>query len=267
MSHDVTSAKNERIKALLALAEAKERRARGVFAVEGAREIDRALRSAFEAVEAYACPEALSEFARGVLRKVEVEGARVTTVSEQAFARVAVREGSDGLVVVFKAREATLATLKLSAAPLLLAVEGVEKPGNLGALVRTADGAGCDAVIALGATVDRYNPHAIRASLGTVFSVPVVAATNATLRAFCATNGLRVVAAALSPRAKSWSKVDYRGGTVVLLGSEAEGLSQAWLDGADDVVTLPMGGMADSLNVGAAGAAILYEAVRQRTAP
>lgn len=263
MSHDVTSAKNERIKALLALAEAKERRARGVFAVEGAREIDRALRSAFVAVEAYACPEALSELARGVLRRVE--GVRVTTVSEQAFARVAVREGSDGLVVVFEAREETLETLRLAPAPLLLAVEGVEKPGNLGALVRTADGAGCAAVIALGATVDRYNPHAIRASLGTVFSVPVVAATNETLRAFCAAHGLRVVAAALSPRAKSWSAVDYRGGTVVFLGSESDGLSATWLDGADALVTLPMRGIADSLNVGAAGAAILYEAVRQRS--
>ncbi len=264
LTHDLTSVKNERVKGVLALAEAKERKRRGAFAVEGAREVDRALRSGFEALEAYACPEELSELARTLLSRLRI---RPTTVSPTVFAKLAVREGSDGLIVVFPTRHLELTALTLSANPLLLATEGVEKPGNLGALLRTADGAGCDAVVVLDATVDPWNPHAVRASLGTVFHVPVVAATAAEFRAFCTAHRIKVAGAALSARSKPWHAADLRAGAAVLLGSEKSGLSAFWLEHADELVQLPMKGIADSLNVAAAGAALLYEAVRQRANP
>lgn len=264
MEHAISSAKNPRVKDVLALADAKERRRRGAFAVEGAREIDRALRSGFVVREAYYCPELLSDLGRAALATIE-RSVKALSIAPAVFAKLAVREGSDGLIAVFAVRTATLASLNLPAAPLLLALEGVEKPGNLGALLRTADGTGCDAVVVLDKTVDPFNPHCVRASLGTVFHVPVVGAGAEEFRAFCDARGIAVQAAALSARAKPWHTADFRGGAAVLLGSESAGLSAYWLERADGIVQLPMRGIADSLNVGAAGAALLYEALRQRT--
>lgn len=262
MTHDLSSAKNERVKSVLALADAKERKRRGAFAVEGAREIERALRSGFEPLEVYACPEELSELARSLLS--QFKKIKPLTIAPHVFAKLAMRDGSDGLIAVFPTREQALTDLALSQCALLLAVEGMEKPGNLGALLRTADGAGCDAVIVLDQTVDPWNPNAVRASLGTVFHVPVIAATTAAFHQFCVAKGLRVAAAALHTRSKSWHAATLSVPSVILLGSEKAGLSDFWLQHADELVQLPMKGIADSLNVAAAGAALLYEAVRQR---
>jgi TrmH family RNA methyltransferase len=260
----ITSAKNPRVKDVVALkTKARERDARGVLVVEGAREIDRALRSGFRAESVFACPDELSPAAQAILASLGDRGQRFE-VTREVFAKLAVREGSDGLVVVFAQRRTTLAELRLPAVPLLLAVESVEKPGNLGALLRSADGAGADAVIVLGHGVDLYNPNVIRTSLGTIFHVPVVAATSAEFSAFCAERGLAVHAAALTERTQDYAAVDYAKPCVILLGSEKAGLSPAWLEGADTLVKIPMLGIADSLNVATAGTVLLYEARRQR---
>jgi TrmH family RNA methyltransferase len=262
----LTSVQNPRVKAAAALRDGKERRRRGLFAVEGAREIARALECGFALEELFVCDEELSEPASAILADLYGSGreALVVAVAAGVMKKLVVREGSDGLCGVFKTRSATLASLTLGTSPLLLAVESLEKPGNLGALLRSADGAGCSAVVALGQTVDVFNPLVIRASLGTVFHVPVVPASNDEFAAFCRERGLKVHAAALTPRSRVYTDVDLREPAVILLGSEADGLSEYWLTAADALVQIPMLGVADSLNAATAGAVLVYEALRQR---
>lgn len=264
----ITSPKNERVKDLLRLEKARERREQGLFAAEGAREIERALRSGYEPVRMFYCADVLSPEARqlvdGVLRNDQFHDVELYDVNRPVFDKIAVREGSDGLVTVFRVIGRELASLVLSERPLILATEDVEKPGNLGALLRSADGAGCEAVIVLGGTVDPYNPNVVRTSLGTVFSVPTIAATNEEFRAFCRARGITVFGAALSERSKPHHTADYRRNAAILLGSEAHGLSSYWMKHADELVQIPMLGIADSLNVSVAGAVLLYEARRQR---
>ncbi len=261
----ISSLKNPRVKAAVDLAKSKERRKTGRFTVEGAREIERALASGYELTELFVCAKALSDGGLAIVQQVELKGdAELYDVSPPVFAKMAMREDSGGLVAVMKQKQRDLKTLKLGKNPLILAAQGIEKPGNLGALLRSADGAGVDVVVLLDETLDLYHPHAIRSSLGTAFSVPVVEASSDVFRTFCAEAGIKTFAAALTSRAVAHTDVSYGGGAAIVLGSEADGLTGDWLDGADHVVKIPMKGIADSLNVSTAGAVLLYEAVRQR---
>jgi len=264
----ITSVRNPRVQAALELGRARERDRRGMFAVEGAREISRALAAGLRPVEAFWRPDDGLSPAAAVLVAALRQRPELSTyeVSAAVFDRLVVRAGSDGVYVVFaRPPDVRLDALRLPEMPLLLAVEGVEKPGNLGALLRVADGAGVAAVVVLDGTVDIGNPNVIRASLGTVFALPVVAAASADFRAWSADRGITVYAAALAGSARPHSTVDYTGPAAILLGSEAHGLPPYWLDAADVLVRIPMLGIADSLNVATAGAVLLYEALRQRS--
>lgn len=261
----LTSVQNPRIKKALALRSAQERRARNSFVVEGAREIDRALSSAFFLQELFVCEAQLSPLAIPIVQKIGISAPELLTlVNDTVMHKLLVRTGSDGLFAVFKSRSQTLADLRLGGAPLLLAVEDLEKPGNLGALIRSADGAGCHAVICLGQTVDTFNPLVIRTSLGTVFHVPVINAQPAELHTFCQQYGIKIYAAALTDTSQVYHQMDLTGARVILIGSEAHGLSDYWLKTADKLVKIPMLGLADSLNAATAGAVLVYEAQRQR---
>lgn len=262
----ISSVQNPRLKSTVALTKQRERQRTGLFLVEGAREIERALQSHYEVTQVFYCPEALSPAGYAVLGALRSQllAPPIIEVSSDAFARLAMREGSDGLVVVAKQKVRALKDLSLSSSSLILALEAVEKPGNLGALLRTADGAGVEAVVVLEPTVDIYNSNVIRASLGTVFRVPVVSTSMAELKRICQQHKLTIYAAALTESAMPYYKIDYRSGSVLLLGSEAHGLSSALIADADQVVKIPMLGIADSLNVSAAGAVLMYEARRQR---
>jgi RNA methyltransferase, TrmH family len=264
---EITSARNPRIQAALDLAKSRERERRGVFAVEGIREIGRALAAGLRPVEAFWLPgEELSPAAADLAARLRTEPGLVTAeVSRSVFDRLVVRAGAEGVYVIFaRPRQGGLDDLTLPAAPLLLAVQGVEKPGNLGALLRVADGAGVHAVVALDGTADPTNPNTIRASLGTVFALPVVGASSADFRAWCTARHIGVYAAALTDTAIPYTAAHYRAGSAILLGNEAYGLDLYWLGAADALVRIPMAGIADSLNVATAGAVLLYEAVRQR---
>src|SRR5262249_33678504 len=234
----ITSARNPRIRAALDLAKGRERDRRGLFAGEGAGGIGRALAAGLRPVEAFCLPAGeLPAPAAAVLAALRSRpGVAVAEVSPAVFDRLVVREGADGVYVVFaRPPETALDGLRLPAAPLLLAVEGVEKPGNLGALLRVADGAGADAVVVLDGTVDPVNPNVVRASLGTVFAVPVVATGSAGFRDWCGRHRIRVYAAALAARAVDYTAADYTGPAALLLGSEARGLTGYWLDAADEL--------------------------------
>jgi TrmH family RNA methyltransferase len=187
-------------------------------------------------------------------------------VSSTVLAKVAYGERSDGIVAIVETPRLGLDDLVLTDDPLLIVVEGVEKPGNLGAVLRTADGAGAHAVIAADPRTDPFNPNAIRASLGTIFTVPLVAAASTETLAWLADRGIRPVVAIVDAPT-DYAAADLRGPLAIVLGSEAAGLTPAWRDPRVTPISIPMHGIADSLNVSIAAAIVLYEAVRQRSLP
>src|SRR2546423_1527279 len=264
---DVASAANPRPKAGVRLRDRRERDRTGRTIVDGAREILRALEGGAKVVEAYVCePLVTSEDARAAVARLHDAAATLVTTSTAAFEHLACGERTDGIVAVVEVPGTRIEDLRLPADPLLLVVEAVEKPGNIGAIVRTADGAGADGVIAASPITDVFNPNAIRASLGTVFTVPIAAAASAEVIALLRRIPVRIVAARIDADAL-YSEVDLRGGVAIVVGNEAGGLSSLWSDSDVTAVRLPMLGNADSLNVSAAAAILLYEARRQRGIP
>ncbi len=258
----ITSVKNQRISAVLALGKARDRKDSGCFALEGAREIERALACGYKPKSVFWCQSVLSSSARRIVSSLASQVERFE-VSEQVYAKIAVRESSDGLVLVFEQKHHDLTTLPRRQMRLILAVQGLEKPGNLGAILRSSDAAGADALFLIDQQMDLYNPLVLRASLGTAFSQTVVAMTSADLRRIASEHGWQIVAAALHESAVSYASVDYTHPTVILLGTESDGLTENWLQDADSVAQIPMAGIADSLNVSVAGAVMLFEARRQ----
>ncbi len=257
----ITSPQNQKIKDLVKLRESKHRRLTGLFVLEGARELGRALASGFILKTMYVCHELLSVEAKDLL--VGLDDRLKLNITAEVFAKAAMREGSDGLVGVFDQKSWSLADLSLGADPFLLVLEDIEKPGNFGALARSADGAGVDAVIILDPKADIYNPNALRASVGALFSRPLVVCGHEEFVSFCEQRKIKILTA--SPFAEKFHfQADLCGPLAIVLGSEAWGLSNAWTRLENVPVKIPMRGIADSLNVSVAGAVILYEALRQR---
>jgi TrmH family RNA methyltransferase len=263
----IQSRQNPRIQAVARLRDRPEREARGLFIAEGLRELSRARERQVEVLEVYFCPELF----RGVEAAELVSGCRAAgiaccEVGRSAFEKISGREGPDGLLGIAKTWDCSLECLKLSANPLLLVAESVEKPGNLGALLRTADSAGCDALIVCDPITDLFNPNVVRSSQGALFSVPVAVCTSQQAAAWMKAKGVRSLAT--SPAAtKAYWDVDCRGPVALLLGSEKDGLTDFWLKGADEKISIPQAGLSDSLNVSSAAAICLFEAVRQRRNP
>lgn len=261
----ITSAANPRLKALVGLRRRRHREEAGRTLLEGYDELGLALDAGVRPVELYICAELMADPAAqdDVVRHARDAGAQVVQLSRAAFEKVAYREGADGFLAVVPAVGATPRELQLPADPLVLIAEGVEKPGNLGAMLRTADAAGVDAVVAADPVTDWGNPNVVRSSKGTVFSVPVATATTAETFAWARERGLRVVAA--TPAAtRLHTEVDLTGAVAIAVGTEKEGLTDQALELADVTVRIPMSGKANSLNVATSAAIVLYEAVRQR---
>jgi TrmH family RNA methyltransferase len=259
----ITSPQNERVKDLVRLRDRRHRDRSGTFPVEGARETARALDAGVELREAYVCPGLLQRDARAVVGRLEDAGLPIVELAEPAFRKASYREAPDGILVVASAWSHRLEDLELADEPLLLVIDGLEKPGNVGALLRTADAAGATAVFLTGAGTDVFNPNVIRASMGSVFARPVVPAAVPDLAAWLAARSIRVLATSPGAERAFWD-ADLRGPTAIVVGSEHRGLEADWLSAADLRVRIPMRGMADSLNVATAGALLLYEALRQR---
>lgn len=262
----IDSPANPRIKAAVALRDRETRTATGLTLVDGARECRRALEAGTSVRSAFVC----SSLARGtdasaVIRALAERGMAVVEVSERVHDRLAFGNRGDGVVLVVETPLTDLDALALGPDPLVLVTEDVEKPGNLGAILRTADGAGCAAVIAVGGT-DLFNPNVVRASVGTVFSVPVAAASASTVLAWLRASLIRPVAARVDA-ARIYTDSDLSGPLALVLGSESDGLSATWHDPAIEGVAIPMRGIADSLNVAVSAAVLAFEAQRQRGVP
>lgn len=262
----ISSPTNQTIKDLVRLKERKGERAAGSFVVEGFREIDRAVQAGFMIVDFFYCEDELQPESRALMERMRLQ--RIAAVSKDAFAKVVTREGSDGLVGVFKQKKSSFDDVKMRAGDIdlfIVVIENVEKPGNLGAILRSADASGVHGVIVLGAPIDIWNPNVIRASLGGVFSVPVIQSDLNDFLKLCSANKIKTIAAALRPESKSIFELDLRGPLAVVLGSEAHGLTEDVLNRSDSVATIPMLGLCDSLNISVAAGIFMYEALRQRT--
>ena len=253
MDYEITSPKNDRIKWLVRLRDRRHRDAEGVFVVEGSRLYERALAAGLEPIVTFVSD---SEIEVGVGERVRV--------APEVLDKASYRSRSQGLIAVFEKFEVSLGQLEPGPVPLLLIVENVEKPGNLGAMCRTASAAGADAMIAVGDTVDRWNPNAIRSSTGAVLTMPVVTTSWGQLETWLANSGVEVVAA--NPHAdKTLWETDLTGPVAIAIGAEDAGLSARAEATADHLVAIPqsMKGV-DSLNASVAAAVVLFEAVRQR---
>ena len=262
---EITSPANARVKQLVALRHRRARDRAGVTLVEGYAELDLALSAGARPLALYVCPDLAGAGAQPMIDRVAGLGAEVVRVSRTVFGKIAYRESPDGWLAVVPAIPTGLDLLEPGAGPLVLVCEGVEKPGNLGAILRTADAAGVAAVIAADPATDWGNPNVVRASKGTVFSVPVASASSAEVLAWIGARSLALMAAAPDGEVLL-TDADLSGPTAIVVGSEAGGLPADWLARADTRVRIPMFGRADSLNVATSAAILLYEAVRQRLA-
>jgi TrmH family RNA methyltransferase len=261
----ITSLQNPRLKRLVRLRDRRARDEERAFLVEGYREVRRALEKKIALGELYFSREwFLGENEPALLAEAEAAGAELVELSKDAFAKVAYRERPDGILAVAPQWTRTLDGLALPAVPLVLVVEAIEKPGNLGTILRSADAAGCHAVIVCDPVTDLFNPNVVRASTGVLFSVPCVVEESARVLAWLRERKIRTVAT--TPAAEAlYTDSDLRGPLAVVMGSEQFGLSDFWLKNADLPVRIPMAGQADSLNVAMAALITLFEAVRQRS--
>ena len=255
----ITSARNERIRQVLELQEkSRTRRALGLFVVEGRRELEHCLEAGYELDSVFWCPEILPELPQELIGDVPV-----SELTAELYGRIAYRGGTEGLVARVKSRPHTLDDLALKENPLIVVLESVEKPGNLGAVFRSADAAGADAVIICDPLTDLYNPNLIRSSIGGVFTVQSAVCDSASAISWLKARGMKILTAQLQD--SSWYyDVDMKGGTAIVIGTEAPGLTEQWREAADAHIRIPMLGALDSLNASVSAAILLFEAVRQR---
>lgn len=256
----ITSARNERIRQVLELQEkSRTRRALGLFVVEGRRELEHCLEAGYELDSVFWCPEILPELPQELIGG----DVPVSELTAELYGRIAYRGGTEGLVARVKSRPHTLDDLALKENPLIVVLESVEKPGNLGAVFRSADAAGADAVIICDPLTDLYNPNLIRSSIGGVFTVQSAVCDSASAISWLKARGMKILTAQLQD--SSWYyDVDMKGGTAIVIGTEATGLTEQWREAADAHIRIPMLGALDSLNASVSAAILLFEAVRQR---
>ena len=258
----LTSAQNPRIKELILLgSKARERRAAGLFVAEGVRECVRAIGAGIQVRTLFCCPEYLKDpSAEAVINGC---GARRYDLSPALYDHVAYRGGVEGVIAIMHDPLRSLDSLTTGDNPLILVVEGIEKPGNVGAMLRTADAAGVDAVLVCDPLCDLYNPNLIRASLGAVFTVPVVTCSSQEAADWLRAGGIRILTAQLQDSLPYYD-TDMRCGTALVMGTEDRGLTDFWRERADAHIRIPMAGVMDSLNVSVSAAILCFEAVRQR---
>lgn len=258
----ITSLQNSRIKNIVKLAKAKERKEQNLFLIEGARELSLALMADYEIDTIFVCPEL---FEKTEYPKVleSIPDNKLYEVSHAVFEKIAYREGSDGLITLAKPKNHTLGNLNLSDNPFIIILEAVEKPGNLGAILRTADAAKADAVIVCDPATDLYNPNAIRSSVGCLFAVQT--AVCGSQEALDYLKKMKIKSFAAELQASQWYQdTDFSIPSAIIMGTEADGLTDFWLDNADARIKIPMRGKIDSLNVSVSTAVLTFEAMRQR---
>ncbi len=260
----ITSLQNPKIKSALKLWKRSERDATGLFLIEGYREVSRAEFAGVMIETLFVCPELfLGENEGALIERLAKKGAQRVHCSSAVFQKLSYRDRPDGLIAVAMQLCCTLDSLKTVSKPLYVVAEGIEKPGNLGTILRSSDAAGADGVIVCDRCTDLHNPNVVRASVGTLFTQPVVEGEGEEVFRWLKERGVAILAA--TPAADlEYTLADLKQPLALAVGTEQYGLSQRWMEGADIQVKIPMLGVADSLNVAMATTLLLYEAVRQR---
>ncbi|MFC1452902.1 TrmH family RNA methyltransferase [Verrucomicrobiota bacterium] len=263
-STSISSPVNPRIKRAVKLRQRSHRDELGLMIVEGFREIRRSLDNNHLPVELFYCEELFQgPNDEEIVRRCGEAGASLYSCTASVFGKIAYRDRPEGLMAVSPQVGTAIEDLQPPPRPLIVVAESIEKPGNLGTVLRSADAAGVYAVIVCDRCTDVNNPNVVRASIGTLFAIPVIETSSPEALEWLGRHGIRIVAA--TPHAeKLYTDVDFSEGTAIVLGTEQYGLSEAWLQGAETAVKIPMLGQSDSLNVAAAATILLYEAVRQR---
>lgn len=268
-TESITSPQNPKFRTLLELQEkSRARRREGLFVVEGRRELLHCIEAGYIAHTIFICRDILSENdLREIADAVETQaGGRECGFVElplHLYDKAAYRGGTEGVIAELRSRDLSLDGLRLKENPLVVILEGVEKPGNLGAVLRSADAAGADAVIICDPLTDLYNPNLIRSSIGAVFTVPVATACSEDTVRWLKNKGIRIYTAQLQD-SEWYYDTDMRGSTAIVMGTEATGLTEIWRKAADAHIKIPMLGSLDSLNVSVSAAILMFEAVRQR---
>ncbi len=261
----IESIQNPKVKNAVKLADRKTRNETGLFLIEGYRELKRAVDSGVVIRTLFFCPKLfLGTNEDALIEQIQSSGAEIICCAENVFHKLSYRDRPDGLVAIAVQMKRQLSDLLVRKNdPFLVVAEAIEKPGNLGTILRSADAAGVDGVIVCDRCTDIYNPNVVRASVGTLFTIPVVEATSVETLRYLRQRKIKVIAA--TPSAKmEFTDADLTGGVAIAVGTEQIGLSEAWMRTADVQVRIPMHGVADSLNVATATTLILYEVVRQR---
>ncbi|MBT1704791.1 TrmH family RNA methyltransferase [Chryseosolibacter indicus] len=256
----ITSTQNPKIKGLLGLEKPRERRKQGVFVVEGKKEVGMALDAGYQIENLFFCEEIISV---QEIKAFGISNKAIIAVSKEVFEKIAIREGTGGVIAIAQQKKHTLDQVKLTANPLLLVLESVEKPGNLGAVLRTADAAGVDAVIISDPQTDFYNPNVIRSSVGCVFSTQIASASSEETIVWLKRNNIQIYCTYLKA-SKPYHLVDYSSPSAIIMGTESTGLSDIWVKNASSNIIIPMQGKIDSMNVSTAAAVVIFEARRQR---
>lgn len=263
MHFQITSTQNPKIKNLIALEKPRERRKQCLFVIEGKKEIALALEAGYKIGNLFFCEEIIPLAEVKALAKHDP---LLIPVSKEVFEKVAIREGTGGVIAVAEMKTHRLDQLTLPDKPLVLVLEAVEKPGNLGAILRTADAAGVDAVVICDPLTDFYNPNVIRSSVGCVFTTPLASASSEETLAWLRQHHVTVFCTYLQA-SKPYHQQNYTGATAIVMGTEATGLSDTWVNNADANIIIPMAGKIDSMNVSTATAVVVFEARRQRGFP
>ena len=256
----ITSTQNPKIKSLLALEKPRERRKQQLFIVEGAKEIKLALDAGYKIGNIFFCEEIIN---REESEFISAQDKLLIPVSKEVFEKIAVRESSGGMIAVAEQKTHRLEDIKLSKNPLVLILESVEKPGNLGAILRTADAAGVDAVIICDPQTDFYNPNVIRSSVGCVFTKQIASATSDQTIAWLKKENINIFCTYLKA-SKRYHEIDFTHPTAIVMGTEATGLSDVWVRNSTTNIIIPMSGKIDSMNVSTCAAVVIFEAKRQR---
>lgn len=265
----ITSLQNPKVREVILLSQkARERAAKGLFVVEGVRELLACLESGFRLDTVFHCPDILAKEQLREIMPGPENGVRLFGVTEEVYARMAYRAGTEGVIAVARAKERTLAEiakngLETKGRPLVIVAEKVEKPGNIGAILRTADACGASAVLLCDCPTDLYNPNLIRASLGGVFTQNIAVCTSEEAIYFLKKNNIVIYTAQLQDSVPYY-ETDMRRPCAIVMGSEADGLTRMWREASDQKIMIPMLGALDSLNVSVSAAVLCYEALRQR---
>lgn len=265
----VTSAQNPKIKDLLALQEkSKERKKKGLFVVEGRRELLHCIETGYKPYTLFICRDIISdkdlkEITDAIGMTDLEKDCQMIEIPQHLYDKVAYRGGTEGVIAELHCKAHDLESLKLKENPVVVVMEAVEKPGNLGAVLRSADAAGVDAVVICDPLTDLYNPNLIRSSIGGIFTVPTAAASSEETIKWLKDKNIKIYTAQLQD-SEWYYDTDMKGGTAIVMGTEATGLTDVWRKAADAHIKIPMLGRLDSLNVSVSAAILMYEAVRQR---